>query len=68
MVREATIPVPEARCPPSAPRHVCRGHACRGLDAVAPTDVLLVASALALAVASGVSGVHVDVTAPLAGG
>lgn len=60
-VREVTVPIPEARLLPSAP-----GHVCHGLDAVAPAGVILVASALALALASGVSGVHVGLTASTA--
>lgn len=51
VVREVTVPVPEARLLPSA-----SGHVRHGLGAVAPAHVILVASALVPAIASGVSG------------
>lgn len=50
-VREVTMPIPEARLLPSAP-----GHVRHGLDAAASASVILVASALALALASGCQG------------
>lgn len=54
-VREVTLPSPDARLPSSL---LLGGHT------GAPTELILVAPALVLAIASGVSGVHVGLTPP----
>lgn len=62
VVREVASPIPEARLPSlSSPGHIMCAMAWMQF---APADVILIAPALALAIASGVSGVHGDLAAP----